>query len=603
MVARSVELRLRETGFDEVKAGLEEISVKLDEIKAKFDELGNKLVTPEMKVAGIDESIAKVDELTAKLDKLGSKHVEAKVDVKIGSSDLDKLKKAAGGAGSLASLLGGGGDGSSGAAGAAGAAGQSGSGLAAIPWVGALTAAGVIYAMSMLPALVPATLGLGIGGLGAFGAYKIGSSDETQLLALQQSLARASTKKQQEQIRAQIAAFESQNSAGLGIFGAFHNISKSLSGAFMGALTSDVTGLRRTGHGVGSEGQAPIPGTSFLDGIVYLLKQFNGFIKQIGPGLADMFRASLPFLQMYEQVFEYLVKLLMPIFTQVMRELEPYLPNIKAGFEALAQAIGYFIKDLGPGMKYGAEIFQATCIAIKGIMIALAYVCDALAFAFVKISEFSQRAADDIRNVWDHARRWIGTTFDAIRGTIHEYWGATCNFLVGSFRGALEDLEHWWDNLYQYIVGSFQKFGSLLYNFGKAVIDGLWHGMVDAVKGLISWVESLGHWISNAFGSVLKIFSPSKVFYEHGQNIIRGLVQGLNDGLGTVHAAMNRVANATSFNTGRPGAFGSGSVAAAGAGSAGTVRVELEFVGTDAFTTFLKKNIRTRGGNANVVGR
>ena len=90
MAEREVQLRLTETGYDEIAEKLDELKQKIDELIEKFDELGKKIETPEIRLEGadqvqeslqgisdeLDEVDASFEEFEEKLDATGAKAEE-----------------------------------------------------------------------------------------------------------------------------------------------------------------------------------------------------------------------------------------------------------------------------------------------------------------------------------------------------------------------------------------------------------------------------------------------------------------------------------------------------------------------------------------------
>ena len=64
---------------------------------------------------------------------------------------------------------------------------------------------------------------------------------------------------------------------------------------------------------------------------------------------------------------------------------------------------------------------------------------------------------------------------------------------------------------------------------GKYCADGLSNGLVKGTSNLGSVIGSVASKMANTFASVLKIESPSKVFYDFGKYIVMGLEKGLTD--------------------------------------------------------------------------
>ena len=70
---------------------------------------------------------------------------------------------------------------------------------------------------------------------------------------------------------------------------------------------------------------------------------------------------------------------------------------------------------------------------------------------------------------------------------------------------------------------------TVMYNYGKDIIQGLMNGAGELLKKLGDWfLDKLPGWIKTPFKKALGIASPSKVFAGYGQNIGQGLINGID---------------------------------------------------------------------------
>ena len=83
-------------------------------------------------------------------------------------------------------------------------------------------------------------------------------------------------------------------------------------------------------------------------------------------------------------------------------------------------------------------------------------------------------------------------------------------------------------------AAGFDKNKGFLEN-GKAIIQGLFNGILDALKNIGNWIKSnVFDPFIKGFKSVFGIHSPSTVMSEQGKYIISGLLQGLKDNISSV---------------------------------------------------------------------
>lgn len=115
-----------------------------------------------------------------------------------------------------------------------------------------------------------------------------------------------------------------------------------------------------------------------------------------------------------------------------------------------------------------------------------------------------------------------------------------------SFRGALSSgassAVGFMRNLPGRLKSALGNLGSLLLNAGKSIINGLYNGIQSGIGRVLGAVSGLADRVKGAFNDALKIFSPSKVFFESGVNIDEGVILGLQKKMKDVEAVANTLA-------------------------------------------------------------
>lgn len=206
----------------------------------------------------------------------------------------------------------------------------------------------------------------------------------------------------------------------------------------------------------------------------------------------------------------------------------------------------------------------------------------------------------------------VTTVFNAVRTVVQTIWnGITAiitgavNSVVAIVRGigqvwniikdafgravdavssAIGDVIRWVGGLPGRVLGAIGDFGSLLFNAGKDLINGLINGIVSMASHLLSAIKNfvLDH-IPGPIKTILGISSPSTLMAGFGQNIGEGLAQGIEGSGHLVNAAMSKLVPvpkasvaipalsgmaASSFGalSGRVGALGSAIAPSAGTG-------------------------------------
>jgi hypothetical protein len=446
------EVDLKDAAFTQ---GMIRCAQRIDKLTAKMAEPGVNLEDTKFQ--------AEIFKINAQLDRLDSRHVTAEIKVDVDRSALSRIGGlfGAGGRG-IGGLLGGigGGIGATGSAigGVGSAIGQYGQAAGIAALIAAAIGAG--------PALLPAGLGLGVGGLAAFGAIAVGAKDRAKLLALQKSLAgvtgtTASSQARRTMLQNQIAAFQQGHGPQLAFGAAAADVGRAAQGTFFGALTDQPVTMGPGG---------PVRGQSFLQGLLPIFSQVERFIKAIRPELADLFRASLPYLGMFVKFLEQTAKVLLPVFTNMLRQMQPYLPLIGKGLLEIVKGFAGFLQAIGPSaMQASAKIFVALTIgmawALKGLGIAINWLVENVP-------------------VWVH--------------DIAKWWDWLRHDIVNNLDGVRHDLAHWWDTAFQNSIGMLIRFAHNV----ETQFNSIRHGIASAFDAVRHTFASFGHDIATTFDAV-----------------------------------------------------------------------------------------------------
>lgn len=687
MATRDVQIRLTTTGLDKAIASFDELSkkidglnLKIDDLDLKLDRLGAKKVSPSVSIDGLDESLAKVAVLSAALDALGRKKADASIGTEGGvssaarktlsdafpgssglldlgggrsdgaifrGSDADELARrlisedvgrmsglfgrsgglgnwnfgsllrgGAGGTfgnlfggrgGRIGRLFGGGLGGGGGAASAeelaavgAEGGGGGGGGLGALgPWgIGA----GIALASTLLPSAVPFGIGALTGGGALYGAYEMGSSANTQLQALISGGASAST----------IAAFQRKNATALGLYNNAVSLGQGAKGLFTGALNANatqlvpVTGAGRTRVGTAGVASRQIPGTSFMSGAESIFGQVGSFVKTIGvQNLGETFRASLPFIQTVVKSLEDFVNLMGPAITNAMKEFTPYLPIVRQAFKELSQGIADFLKYLGPGMKSSAEIFKGVMDVVKGLLIVVAVVASALANKIMDIAHGFHQAGTFIADFTKDAARditvWAGQVragFDRVTHDIGSWASDFARVFTQEIPGWINQAGAWFGRFPDMVWNALASLPGRMLTMGENIIQGLINGIEHMFGGVVSAIARIANAIPSGISKILHILSPSQVMHNIGMNIGLGLANGIDASHGHVMAATTNLAR------GIPGAVSGG---AYGARAGAPLQLQISFNGgggdqvSRAMMQILSHGMRISGGDPRLL--
>lgn len=167
-------------------------------------------------------------------------------------------------------------------------------------------------------------------------------------------------------------------------------------------------------------------------------------------------------------------------------------------------------------------------------------------------------AAIIIMNYWTPISHFFEGLWSGVKQIFSDFlnwakanWGLLLSFIIGPMGLAIQwivdnwsQIKTFFSDLWKDIVSVFTGAGTWLYDIGKSIIDGLVKGIQDAVGDVVSAVEGAGNAAVNAAKSVLKIFSPSQVFAEIGQNVSLGFAQGIKGASSAPIAATQNLSQA-----------------------------------------------------------
>lgn len=208
-----------------------------------------------------------------------------------------------------------------------------------------------------------------------------------------------------------------------------------------------------------------------------------------------------------------------PIREFIVNQFKAAWNDLRAAFESIKQSITPFI----PLLKVLAVVLGVILLAPVLVMIATIAVLTAV---FVAITTVVSRVIG-----------WFSRLAAIYLSVVSRIYTATTSKL-----GAVINL---FKELPGRILRALGSLGSLLYNSGKDLINGLKKGITDAIGGAIDAVKNVAGKVGGAFKSVLGIKSPSKVFEGYGQDITAGLVKGIAAGQGIVESTVNGLSSDT----------------------------------------------------------
>jgi hypothetical protein len=142
-----------------------------------------------------------------------------------------------------------------------------------------------------------------------------------------------------------------------------------------------------------------------------------------------------------------------------------------------------------------------------------------------------------------------------------------------------QDVVSFFASLPRRILGAIGNVGSLLYNVGKDIVQGLINGIKDAIGEAVGAVSGAANAVKNTFKSILGIHSPSTVFAMYGKNIVQGLSVGIDRNSGIAQSSVSNMLGGYSASIPFSGSLSAIDSAASANNSTNTTQVEVNLSG------------------------
>ena len=142
---------------------------------------------------------------------------------------------------------------------------------------------------------------------------------------------------------------------------------------------------------------------------------------------------------------------------------------------------------------------------------------------------------------WREVSRIFLDVYHDVTGFAAEMGRDVIRFITGM----VETGVRWFIRLQTEILHVLADAAHWLIGIGEDLIRGLINGIENMAGSLLSTISRLAGDVTGAFKKVLGIFSPSRVFMEHGKNIVLGLVAGINGYAHLAEGAISSLAQRT----------------------------------------------------------
>lgn len=326
-----------------------------------------------------------------------------------------------------------------------------------------------------------------------------------------------------------------------------------------------------------------------------LVAAITPFLPQISDLLSQGLETMVPLLNE-------IVPLLIEFGQSALGQILQVVQSLGVPFRDFVGALGAFLRFISPlvpllGRLVGWLLVAKTVIgAVKIAMAALNLVMDANPISLIVLAIAGLVAAfyllwkncAGFRDFWKAAWRDIKTVVSDVIGWVEGHWRLIISIILGPMGIVIALVTKYWKDIKQYFMdgvhgveavlnwfgslpGKFSAWftgvknaavdklvdlvnwvtglpgrllhavgdlGSLLYNVGKSILQGLWNGMKDMWNTVSGWVGGLGNWISNLKGP---IEVDAVLLTPHGHQIMQGLMKGMKAEMPALQAQLGGI--------------------------------------------------------------
>lgn len=245
---------------------------------------------------------------------------------------------------------------------------------------------------------------------------------------------------------------------------------------------------------------------SIVNSLLPIIPPLLSIIQQLLPALAPLLMALTPIFAMVAQTIATLVPVLMPLIQIIVNLL---MPIIKALLVVVQVAFTAIAKVIGDALRIVQGVVQLVMGLITG----------------------------NWKEAWTGLKNIVGGAFNLIRDIIVGDFRIVYSYLSGVGGGIL------------HAIGNL---GGILYNIGKAIIEGLLNGLKAAWNAVTGFIGGIGNWISQHKGP---IEYDAQLLIPHGNAILGGLITGMTaqmPALGRFLAGVSRTIGGSTFSLATP---------------------------------------------------
>lgn len=232
--------------------------------------------------------------------------------------------------------------------------------------------------------------------------------------------------------------------------------------------------------------------------ILYVVEAFTPLITTLLPLLVGLIESMLPTLILVAELMALLAPVVVDLVTAFNPLIDLILPILVSLLEMLVPAFVLVAKVMAGVVQVALNLVIAIVEKVIGVF------------------QVFITAGNNLRSSLQTAFQSIGRFFGEFWDNTHRAFAEGVEMIVQFFR----DLP---DNVLNVLVGA----GMWLVNVGRDIMQGLWNGLRAVGDRILGWIRNFARNITDTFGRLLRIKSPSLVFMEFGENIGEGLLLGM----------------------------------------------------------------------------
>jgi len=192
---------------------------------------------------------------------------------------------------------------------------------------------------------------------------------------------------------------------------------------------------------------------------------------------------------------------------------DTFVPSILSSFDGMRENVMTALDQItGFGEEHGEAIIEIVGTAMRVVLGAIA---GTISFITNVVTAGLALLRGDWEGFWD-------ALVAAVEGFIEP--------ILAALGTSLEEVRQTWEDNINMWIEILAALPGRLFEIGKDIVIGLLEGLVDAWESIPEWIETALDDLVGLMSSFLRLYSPSGLFEDIGQNMMAGLAKGIQTG-------------------------------------------------------------------------